>query len=320
MLIVVVVLACLIQGVSGQFFTGNNIVDIVRSLIIPGMFCIAEMIVLISGGIDVSFPAIASLSMYIVSAYMKDFTGSVIMFFIVGAVLGLAMGVLNGFLIAKFKFQPLIITLGTASLFNGILLGVFAANETPVPQPMYELGKAKLFTATNDALGISSDMPVTILFLIVLIVVVWLLMNKTILGRGIYGVGGDAVSAKRAGFNVFNIRMFVYCFSGAIAGFVGVARAVMMTNCQPTNLAGMEMTCIAACVLGGVSVTGGKGTITGTVIGILLMTMMSNSLILLGIPTYWQRVFTGAIILVGTGISAYQILKNNQKPNIKIAG
>ena len=320
MLIVVVILACVIQAVSGQFFTGNNLVDLVRSLIIPGMFCIAEMIVLVSGGIDVSFPAIASLSMYIVSAYMKDFTGSVVVFFLVGTALGLAMGVLNGFLIAKFKFQPLIITLGTASLFNGILLGVFAANETPVPQQMYDLGKAKLFTATNDALGISSDMPVTILFFIILIVAVWLLMNKTILGRGIYGVGGDAVSAKRAGFNVFHIRMFVYCFSGAIAGFTGVARAVMMTNCQPPNLAGMEMTCIAACVLGGVSVTGGKGSITGTVIGILLMTMMSNSLILLGIPTNWQRVFTGAIIIIGTGISAYQMLKNNRKPNIKIAG
>ena len=114
--------------------------------------------------------------------------------------------------------------------------------------------------------------------------------------------------------------MFVYCFSGAIAGFTGITRAVMMTNCQPTNLAGIEMTCIAACVLGGVSVTGGKGTITGTMIGITLMTMMSNSLILLGIPTYWQRVFTGAIILIGTGISAYQILKNNKKPNIKVAG
>lgn len=311
--IALILFITLVQIRSGQFFTGNNIVDIVRSLTIPAMFCIAELLILISGGIDVSFPAIAALSMYLVSTRMINYQGSIGMFFIAGTVLGVVMGSLNGFLVAKFRFPALIVTLGTASLYAGILNGVFGAHESPIPKQMHALGKAKLFSVYNPHLQISSDMPVTVLFLVVLVVLSAILLYRTKLGRGIFAVGGDFISAQRTGFNVIGIQMFVYAFSGALAGFTGVARASMMLNCAPTNMTGMEMTVIAACVLGGASVTGGSGTIIGTLLGITLMTVMSNSLILIGIPTYWQRVFTGLIILIGTGISAYQVLLKKKK-------
>ncbi len=311
--IALVLLCTLIQVRSGQFFTGNNLVDITRSLTIPAMFCIGEMMVLISGGIDVSFPSIAALSMYIVSTQMVGFGGNVIVFFLVGTLLGLVMGAINGYLVARFKFPAMIVTLGTSSLYAGILQGVFGAHESPIPDQMLALGKAKLFSAYNQQLGIGSDMPVSVLFLVILILAAWFIMRYTKLGRGIFAIGGDVVSAQRAGFNVFGIQMFIYCFCGALAGFTGVARASMMLNCAPTNMNGMDMTCIAACVLGGARVTGGSGTITGTILGIALMTVMSNSLILIGIPTYWQRVFTGAIILVGTGVSAYQVMQSKKK-------
>lgn len=311
--IALLLLSLLIQVRSGQFFTGNNLVDIVRSMTIPAMFAIGEMMVLISGGIDVSFPAIAALSMYLVSTKMIYFNGSIVVLFLIGALLGLIMGALNGFLIARFHFIAMIVTLGTASLFNGIMQGVFGAHESPVPQPMLNFGKAKLFSAYNEQLELNSNMPVTVLFLIALIIIVWSIMRYTKLGRGIYAIGGDIVSAQRAGYHVFAIQMFIYCFCGALAGFVGVARASMMLNCAPTNMNGMDMTCIAAAVLGGVSVTGGSGTITGTMLGIALMTVMSNSLILIGVPTYWQKVFTGIIIVLGTGVSAYQAKINKKK-------
>ncbi|MDR1611219.1 MAG: ABC transporter permease [Planctomycetota bacterium] len=299
---------------SGQFFTGNNIVDLARSLTVPAIFCIGEMLVLISGGVDVSFPAIASLSMYVVSRYLDDYQGTVALNLFVGAVLGLVMGGLNGFLVARFRFPAMLVTLGTTSVFSGILFGALGAREYPVPPPMYDLGKAKLFSAHNPVSGLSSDMPVSILLLALLLAATWFLLNRTLTGRGIYAIGGDPVAAERAGFNLFRIQMFIYCFSGALAGLTGVIRGSMMLNCHPTNLNGMEMTCIAACVLGGASITGGKGTLFGVMLGITLMTVMANSLILIGVPTYWQRVFTGAIILVGTGVSAYQALRGRRKP------
>ncbi len=303
----IVLLSIAIQVRSGQFFSNNNLVDLVRSLIVPAMFAIGAMIVLISGGTDVSAPAIASLSMYLVSKFMLRYDGSVLVLFLIGGVIGLLLGAINGFLVGKFGFPTLIVSLGTASLYTGVLQGVFAAHEHPVPAPMYRLGKAALFSVENSISGLKSTMPITIILLLVLILVVWFLMNKTMLGRGIYAIGGDSVSAQRAGFNVFWIQMFIYMFVGFLAGITGVTRASMMMNCQPTNLNGMELTAIAACVLGGTSVQGGKGTLIGTVLGIMLITVMANSLLLLGISTFWQKIFTGLIILIGTGFSAVKM-------------
>jgi simple sugar transport system permease protein len=313
--ITILLLIAVIQIRSGQFLTGNNLVDLVRSMIIPAMFAIGAHMVLISGGIDVSFTAVASLSMYAATnMFLKaDYHGSIIVIYAVGAAFGLLLGALNAILIAKFKFPTLIVTLGTSSLFTGIMLGALAAHEIPVPAPMLEHGKAKLFSAYNEQLGFSSDMPVAIILLFVLILIAIFIMKYTMLGRGIYAVGGDEISAQRAGFNVFAIHFFVYCFVGLVAGITGIARASMMFNANPTNMLGMELMVIAAVVLGGARVTGGTGTLTGTMLGVALITIMSNSLILIGIPTYWQRVFTGAIIIIGTGVSAYQLMSSKKR-------
>lgn len=309
--ITLVVLALVIQLRSGQFFTGNNLVDLVRSMIIPAMFAIGAQMVIISGGIDVSFTAIASLAMFATTKLLLNinFGGSIWVPYLMGAGLGLMMGLLNALLIAHFKFNTMIVTLGTSSIFIGIMQGVLGARELPVPEVMKVHGKAKLFTAHNAQSGLNSDMPVTFLILIVLLILAFFIMKYTMLGRGIYAIGGDEVSAKRAGFNVLGIQIFLYCFVGLMAGVTGIARASMMLNCHPTNLNGMEMTVIAAVVLGGTRVNGGAGSLTGAMLGVALMTIMSNSLILLGIPTYWQKVFIGAIILIGTGVSGYKTLK-----------
>ncbi|HCM13818.1 MAG TPA: ABC transporter permease [Lachnospiraceae bacterium] len=312
-LIALLLFCFLVQACSGQFFTGNNLVDDARALTILAMFALGEMIVMVSGGIDVSFPAIAALSMYLVSTKMYDFHGNIIIFFLAGALLGFIMGALNGFLIGRFHFIPLIVTLGTSSLYTGIMQGVFASHESVLPQTMLDFGNAKLFSVYNPKSKLNSNMPVSFLFLLALIVLVWFLLRHTKLGRGIYAIGGDMNSARRAGFNVFHIQMFIYCFCGALAGFVGVTRACMMLDCDPTNMVGMDMTCIAACVLGGISLSGGSGTITGTLIGVTFLSIMSNSLILIGVSTYWEKVFTGLIIIIGTGISAYQVTRKNSK-------
>jgi simple sugar transport system permease protein len=314
-LVTILLLMAIIEIRSGQFLTGNNLVDLVRSMIIPAMFAIGAHMVLVSGGIDVSSPAIASLSMYVITdLFLKsDYQGSIWFIYAAGAGIGLLLGALNAVLIAKFKFPTLIVTLGTSSVFTGIMLGVFAAHEIPVPKPMLDHGKAKLFSAANEQLGISSDMPITIFLLLALLFVAFFIMKYTMLGRGIYAVGGDEVSAERSGFNVFAIHFFIYCFVGLLAGITGIARASMMLNANPTNMLGMELMVIAAVVLGGARVTGGTGSLTGTMLGIALITIMSNSLILLGIPTYWQRVFTGAIIIIGTGASAYRLLRSKKR-------
>lgn len=308
-LLTIILLIVLVEIRSGQFLTGNNLVDLTRSMIIPAMFAIGAYMVLVSGGIDVSFPAIAALSMYATSSIFlqMNFQGSIWLIYLVGAFFGLLLGAVNAFLIAKFKFQTLIVTLGTTSLFTGILLGPLKAHQISVPTPMYDHGKDKLFSAYNEQLGLNSDMPVTILILIALLVIAFFIMKFTMLGRGIYAIGGDEVSAKRAGFNVFATHFFVYCFVGVISGITGIAQASMMLNANPTSMLGTELIVIAAVVLGGARISGGTGTLLGAMLGVALLTIMSNSLILIGVPTYWQRIFTGAVIIIGTGVSAYQL-------------
>jgi len=155
--------------------------------------------------------------------------------------------------------------------------------------------------------GRSSEMPSQVLSLVGVFILGFLLLRYTMLGRGIYAIGGDETAAERAGFNVRAIKMFLYCLVGVLAGITGISRISMMAYADPSTMLGMELTVIAAVVLGGTRVTGGVGTLTGTALGIALMIILANSLILIGIPTYWTRVFTGAVIIIGTGVTVRQI-------------
>jgi simple sugar transport system permease protein len=125
-------------------------------------------------------------------------------------------------------------------------------------------------------------------------------------GRGIYAVGGDEASAQRAGFPVGRIKFFVYCIAGAFAGLTGIAYFSMTQFCSPNNLVGSEMNVIAAVVLGGTSMVGGKGTLLGAMLGVALLTIMQNSLIMIGVSSYWMSVVTGGVIIVGTAITSYR--------------
>ena len=316
---VVLLLLCMaVQINSGQFFTGNNLVDITRAFSIPAMFCIGEMFVIITGGVDVSFPAIASMSMFIVCSEMESVTSNPLAFFVVAMLIGLAIGLINGFIIAKFRFPALIVTLGTSSICFGIMQGVFKSREYPLCAPLYELGQTKLFSVTNSVSGLTSDMPMGVILMVLLIFAGWFILNRTMLGRGIYAIGGDVKAAQRAGFNVFGILMFIYAFSGCMAGLIGVLRSTMLLAVHPNNLEGLEMTVIAACVLGGVRMAGGKGTVFGALLGMALLTIVDNSLILLDISTTWQKVFTGAIIIIGTAASALQAKRDERKLTVKL--
>ena len=305
----ILVLSLLIQVQSGQFYTGNNLVDLVRAMIVPGLLSVGCMMVIVSGGIDVSFTAIAALAMYVTDRILlsSQYGGNVLLAYAMSAGFGLLMGALNGVLIAFLRLPTLVVTLGTASLYTGLMFGAFAASASDVPPALHAHGKETLFTAVNPQLGLTSNMPSQVLILVGVFVLGFLLLRYTMLGRGIYAIGGDEAAAERAGFAVPGIKMFLYCLVGVLAGITGISRISMLEYADPSTFLGMELTVIAAVVLGGTRVTGGVGTLTGTALGIALMIILANSLILIGIPTYWARFFTGAVIIIGTGVTARQI-------------
>lgn len=308
--ITILVVTFLIQLVSGQFYTANNLVDNIRSFVPSALFSVGLMFVLISGGIDLSFPAVASLSSYIVIGWQNQWgsEGSLLVGYLLVVLLGMLFGAVNGFLIAYFKFQPMIVTLATSNIYTGVLQGALRCHELFLPGRLLEFGKSSLFEVTNQELGIRASMPITVLFVIGVAILAYFILQRTMIGRGIFAIGGDQQSASRAGFPVFRIQMFVYMFAGAMAAFSGYTRFIMNLYCVPTSLIGTETSIIAGVVLGGVRISGGVGTITGAFLGMMLLTIVRNSLLLLNIPTYWQTMITAIFIIVGTGITGIQIL------------
>lgn len=319
--IIIVILSLIIQAKSGQFFTENNLVDLARSLIVPGMMASGLFMVIASGNIDVSFPYTAMLCMFAVTKLFQttNYQGPVIVGFLLAGAIGALLGLFNGILAAWLKLPTLIITLGTCTIYLGFTQGVLKSSVISVlPQPLYDMSTANLFSVRNAVTNLGSSMPVSIFLLIGAFLLVGFIMKYTMLGRGIYAVGGDPVAAERVGFNVSAIRVFVFTFCGMMGGITGLTQVTLSGMCQINFFDGYEMTIIAAVVLGGASIAGGSGTAFGTFLGVLLMKLISNNLILLGIPTNWSKLMTGVLIIAGVCVSSYKAVAAERKVSSNI--
>ena len=321
-LLVLLVLCVLIEVRSGQFFTPNNIVDKLSALVVPGIFAVGAFMVIVSGGMDVSFPALASLSAYATTKMLLDanYTGGIWLPILISLAIGAVLGAFNGIFVGYFGLPALIVTLGSSSVFKGFMQGTLASRQLAViPEGMAAFGRSAIFVATNPESGLTSRMPMAFLVFVAVVAVAWFILNRTMFGRGIYAIGGNEVSAHRAGFSVRQTKIWMDVFVGMIASLAGLMRTCMMTQMHPTNMLGMEMNIIAGVVLGGTAISGGAGTLTGCMLGTLLIVIVENSMILLGIPTVWKSVFVGALIIIGTGVSALQVARANRAAARKTA-
>lgn len=313
--LVVLALCLLIEVRSGQFFTANNLVDITSAMVVPGLFAVGAFLVIVSGGIDVSFPALASLTSYATTRILLDanYAGGIWLPILMSLAMGALLGAFNGLFIGYLGLPAMIVTLGTSSVFKGLMQGALNSVQLAViPTGMQQFGTQALFTATNPASGLSSRMPVTFLVFAAVLLLAFFITRFTFFGRGIYAIGGNEASAHRAGFNTRRTKFLLYVFVGMTASLAGLMRTCMMQQNHPTNMLGMEMNIIAGVVLGGTAITGGSGSLTGCMLGTLLIVIVENSMILIGIPTLWKSVFVGALIIIGTGISAYQVVRANR--------
>jgi simple sugar transport system permease protein len=292
--------------VNPAFFSRGHFYDLLKGSTVMGLFALGVLLVMISGGIDISFTAIAVFAMYVTSQWLLsiEYEGTILVAFLISLLVGLALGGLNGLLVAGFRLPALIVTLGTAGMIRGLLLafvGTEVLNRLP---PGYARFSRRTWfdqtLASGETIGFS---PVFLMFLIAAAGVA-LFLRHTMVGRGIYALGGSPTAAERIGLNVVFLRLVVFGIAGGLAGLAGLAHASMMRNANPFDLVGMELTVLAAVVLGGAGIFGGRGTVLGTVLGVFLLVLVNNSLILLGIPTYWQRVVVGLILIVSTGLSA----------------
>lgn len=303
-----VALSILIGLINPVFFSMGNLFDLLRSATVMGIFAMGVLIVIVSGGIDVSFTAIAVFALYVTVRLAQRWgvDPGLPALYAIAATIGLGLGLINATFISLFRLPTLIVTLGTLSLFRGFLLFVLGSSLTrEIPQSMTDFSRSTLVTLTTES-GARTSLHSSIILLVVVTAAVWWLLRYTMLGRGIYALGGAPDAAERAGFNIRRIQFFIYGFVGFLAGIGGLTHGALIRQANPQDIVGGELDVIAAVVLGGAQLTGGRGSVLGTVLGVLLITLISNSLILVGIPSSWQKVVIGLIIIVGTGIPAWQ--------------
>lgn len=299
--LLLIIIVCLVVGtIAPSFWQMANVFDILRASVIRGLFALGVLVVLAAGGLEVSFTSVAALVMYsvtmLVTNYMPELGFFPIM--VMGAIGGTLLGVVNGLLVNTLKAPSLIVTIGTQYAFRGFLLTfIGTALFMNIPASMEQFGQITLVTLTNDA-GFEVKLPAYVLVLLAAALLTWFILNRTLMGRAIYATGGNPDIAERLGFKVPQVQLFVFAYAGFLAGTAGILHVSSNRLANPFDLAGTELAVIAAVVLGGARITGGSGSVGGTMLGVILITLVSNVLILVGIPSTWQTAILGSFILI----------------------
>jgi simple sugar transport system permease protein len=283
----ILVLAMILIGlVNPAFWSLDNMFSLLRSNVIIGIMALGVLLVMISGGIDVSFPAFAVAAMYLTIKGMLYFNyDGVVLPFVAAATMGALFGCLNAFFVYKFRMIPLIVTLGTGSMVRGFLLGVVGTsmiNINKMPDALIDFGKSEIISMVKPD-GTTYGLTAMVLVYIGLAIALHFVLRYTMIGRGVYAMGGDPEAASRVGFNIRKITFFIYCVAGALAGFAGLLHSGMIWLANPRDFVGLELDVIAAVVLGGASIFGGRGSVLGTMLGVFMLVMVKNSLIIMKI-------------------------------------
>lgn len=286
--------------VNPDFLQPSTLIDIGRASVVMGLFALGVFIILAAGGIDVSFTAIAAFTMYSMTVVVQSYLpGIPIALVIVMAIIGGALlGIVNGLLVHHLNVPSLIVTIGTQYLFRGILLSFIGTVWImSLPPQMGAFGRVPLvqFEAAN---GATVTLPIYFLVLPIAAALTWFILNRTLMGRAIFAVGGNASIASRLGYNLKTIHVFLFGYAGALAGLAGIIHVCANRQANPFDLVGTEVNVIAAVVLGGAKITGGTGTVLGTILGVLLVVVINSVLVMVGIPSIWQRLVVGVFILL----------------------
>ena len=303
-LLAVLVLAALVGSVNPAFYSFFNIFSLLKNSTVIGLFAVGFFLVLVVGGLDVSFAAIGVVAMYATVRLSLAFFPevSILILFAIAGLIGAALGLINGLLVTRLRTPSLIVTLGTLSLFRGFLL-YFVGTETirRVPPAMGEFARSNVLVMTAEN-GARVGLHVSVVIFLAVVAMVFLVLRYTVIGRTLYAVGGNPVAARRMGINVARVETLAYCAAGLLAGIAGFMSGAVLRLANPQTLTGSELDVIAAAVLGGAAITGGRGSVIGVLLGVILIVITNNSLIVLGVPATWQKVAIGTLLLVAIGL------------------
>jgi ribose transport system permease protein len=287
--IALLVIAVALSVVSHNFLTVDNLLNVMRQASINALIAFGMTLVILLGGIDLSAGSVLALSSVIIASLLTTGTSAAVAT-LAGLVAGGLMGFVNGLVISKGKVAPFIATLGSMTVLRGLALVV--SNGSPLSS-----FNSDFFSLLGGGY-VARLVPIPVVLMLVMFAVFWVLLRKTVFGRHIYATGGNAESARLSGVKVDRIQLYVYTISGVMAALAGVVLTSRLNSAQPTAGTGYELDAIAAVVLGGTSLTGGRGWIFGTLVGALLIGVLNNGLNLLDVSSFYQQVIKGGVILL----------------------
>lgn len=287
--------------VSPFFLTKENVLGILLATAVNGVLALGVTFVIITGGIDLSVGTVMTLSAMTTAVGIAVWRLPIPLGILIGLLTGMTAGLVNGVVISRMKIPPFVATLGMMMIARGLALVIPAAIFGSV-KPVY-FSEAPLFTQITMGSVIGAVFPAlpipnAVLILFIAALVAAFILGKTVLGRYAIAIGSNEEATRLSGVNVANWKTSIYALCGLFSGLAGVVIASRLNSAQPGLGAGYELDAIAAVVIGGTSLSGGEGTILGTLIGAFLMSTLTNGLRIVGVPQEWQMVITGVIVIL----------------------
>jgi ribose transport system permease protein len=290
-LFVLLILCLAMAMLSDRFWTWGNIVTVLRQTSINAVIATGMTFAILVGGIDLSIGSVLAICGAIAATLIANGMDTALVILIT-LMLGLSIGLVNGLLISKGRLQPFIATLGTMTLLRGLTL-VYTQGK-----PISANGAAGSDAFSNIGTGYFLNIPIPVFIMLLVFIIAYYILRHLRIGRYIYALGSNEEATMYSGIKTDNVKFFVYGASGLLAALGGIIITSRLGSAQPTAGMGYELDAIAAVVLGGTSMAGGVGTIFGTAIGALIIGILNNALNLLQVPSYFQDVAKGVVILI----------------------
>ena len=287
LIIVLVAMIIVFSVQSPLFFSYGNLVSILQACVVVGLLSLGLCVVVLTGGIDLSFASVLALASVVAGAVNVNLHQSAFVSVLAALVVGALFGLVNGVLVAYTRLQPFVVTLGTYSIALAASLAVSGGG------PIQGLSQDfKDMTAYRIA-----GIPIAVFVLIIVIAVLWVATRQTRWGRFIYATGGNEQAARYAGIRISRIKLSAYIVCGLTAAIAGILNTSTLQVAQPQPGFNLLLTAVAAVVVGGTSLLGGVGSIGGTVVGIVLLAVLSNGLNVLTVAPFWQNLVLGIVII-----------------------
>jgi len=291
------VLICIFLSFSSEYFlTVNNLLNVIRQVSIIAIIAIGATFVIITGGIDLSVGSIVAVIGVVVAMSVQAGI-NVWISFLIGILGGVLIGLINGLIITRLKISPVITTLAMMMILRGLTYVLSGA------RPLYNLPEQFKFLGA----GYLGPLPIPIIIMTVLYICFHILLTRTRLGRYIRAVGGNELASEHTGINVKNVKMIVYIMAAVLASLGGIILASRLGSAQPTAGVYLEFSVISAALLGGTSLSGGEGTMLGTLIGALIIGVISNGLNLLNVDAFYHQIVKGLVILIAVLIDRFRV-------------